>query len=109
MTKFIFEIIPRNGRAVINEVMTLSDHRTIWCQVEALALRIKNGDAAFILVKNARGEIVVRTGVAIAVASIEKCPCTSCPLKEGNVERFLNGGSPRDLLPMEGGAVALAK
>jgi hypothetical protein len=109
MTKFIFEIIPRNGKAVINEVVTLSDHRAIWCQVEAIALRIKYRDAALIQVKNARGEIVVRTGVAIALASIEKCPCTSCPLKEGNAERFLNGDSPRDLLPLGGGAVALAK
>lgn len=81
MSEFRFEIIRRNEASAIAHVLSLSDERAVWCQVEALALRIKNRDGAFIRVKNADGDTVVRTGVATAIASIEKCSCVACPLK----------------------------
>ena len=84
MTEFTFEIVRQGERPVIAKVMTLADDRAIWCQVEALALQIKNGDGALIRVRNPEGEIVVRTGVVTALASIEKCSCTRCPLKKGS-------------------------
>jgi hypothetical protein len=81
MSEFRFEIIRQGDASVIARVLRLSDERTIWCQVEALALRIQNMGCAFIRVTNSEGETVVQAGVATAVASIEKCPCSACPLK----------------------------
>jgi hypothetical protein len=99
MTAFTFEIVRRGERPAIVDVMTLPNGRAIWCQVEALALRIENGDGAIIRVKNPRGEIVVRTGVATALASIKKCSCTSCPLKEGLRQHFSDRVRPNIRLP----------
>jgi hypothetical protein len=82
MSVFTFEIIQQGETPVIAEVLTLSDERAIWCHVEALALRMKSGDGAFIRVKNHMGQTVIRTGVATALASIETCSCKACPLKK---------------------------
>ena len=97
MSAFTFEIIRRGEAPVIANVLTPPDERVIWCQVEALALRIRSCDGASIRVKNAKGETVIRTGVATALASIEKCSCKSCRLKRG----FEQSGS------LSGGAAAV--
>lgn len=81
MAAFTFEIVRPGKRRKAARVMALPDDRAVWCHVEAFALRIKNRDGAFIRVKNSDGQVVVRAGVATAVASIEECSCTSCPLK----------------------------
>jgi hypothetical protein len=95
MSVFTFEIVWHDGAPVVADVLRLpdepaiwcraeawlSDERAIWCRAEALALRIENGDSAFIRVKNSEGATVVRTGVTTALASIEKCSCVACPLK----------------------------
>jgi hypothetical protein len=91
MLAFTFEIIRHGEEPLIANVLTPPDERAIWCQVEALALQIRNCDGASIRVKNAKGETVIRTGVATALASIEKCSCKSCPLKRGLERRFSLG------------------
>jgi|APFre7841882630_1041343.scaffolds.fasta_scaffold87511_2 hypothetical protein len=101
MSVFTFEIVRQGERPVIADLMTLPDDRAIWCQVEALALRVEDGDGAFIRVKNPKGETVVRTGVATALASIEKCSCKSCPLKKGLERRLSLGGHAAIELPVD--------
>ncbi|MGH6841609.1 MAG: hypothetical protein ACREDV_05880 [Methylocella sp.] len=95
MPVFTFEIVRHGEAPVIAGVLRLpderlmwcraeawlSDERAIWCRAEALALRIENRDGALIRVKNSEGETVILTGVATALASIEKCSCVACPLK----------------------------
>lgn len=95
MPVFTFEIVRHGEAPVIADVLRLpderlmwcraeawlSDERAIWCRAEALALRIENRDDALIRVKNSEGETVILTGVATALASIEKCSCVACPLK----------------------------
>ena len=100
MVAFTFEIIRQGEAPLIADVLTLPDERAIWCQVEALALRIKNGDGATIQVKNHKGETVVRAGVATARASIEKCSCKTCSLKKGLERRFLLGSHAAIELPV---------
>jgi len=96
MSVFTFEIVRDREAPVIADVLTLPDEpamscraeawlsneRAIWCRVEALALRIENRDSAFIRVKNCEGATVVWTGVATAIASIKKCSCVACPVKQ---------------------------
>jgi hypothetical protein len=81
MFAFTFEIVRYGETPVIANVLTLGDERAIWRHVAAIALRIKNGDDAFIRVKNRKGETIVRAGVVTARASIETCSCETCPLK----------------------------
>jgi len=92
MAAFTFEVIRQGEAPVIFDVLAVPDEQAVWCQVEALALRIRNSDGAFIRVKNCKGEIVVRAGVATALASIETCSCTACPLKKG-IEQLISLGS----------------
>jgi hypothetical protein len=92
MSAFTFEIVRQGERPVIANVMTMLDDRAVWCQVEALALRVQDGDGAFIQVKNSKGENVIRAGIATARISIETCSCGTCPLKKG-LERRGSGGS----------------
>jgi hypothetical protein len=107
MPAFTFEIVRQGERVEVAKVVTLADDRAIWCHVEAMALRIKNGDGAFIRVKNHKGETVVRTGVAIAIASIATCQHTMCPLKKRLEGRALGDGNieielPAHFVPCEG-------
>jgi hypothetical protein len=81
MAAFTFEIICPGQATIIADVLMVPDERALWCQVEALALRIKNDGSASIQVKNRMGETVIIAGVATALASIERCCCTMCPLK----------------------------
>ncbi len=92
MAAFTFEVIRQGEAPVIFDVLAVPDEQAVWCQVEALALRIKSGDGAFIRVKNCKGETLVLTGVATALASIETCSCTACPLKKG-LEQLISLGS----------------
>lgn len=66
----------------------------IWLHVEALALRAGESPGAFIRVRDERGQVVVRAGVATALVAIEQCPC-GCELKE-----ILRGGKKFDGLPL---------
>ncbi|SRR5208283_1551211 len=91
MSVFTFEIVRNGETAAIADVLTLSEERAVWRQVEALALRINNPDGASIWVKNSNGETVVRSGVRTALASIEKCSFTNCPLKKW-IEGSLSSG-----------------
>jgi hypothetical protein len=94
MPVFTFEIVRHGEAPVIADVLRLSDERAIWCHAEALALRIQNRDGAFIRVKNSEGATIVRTGIATALASIEKCSCVACPIKR-ELERCLSAGASR--------------
>jgi hypothetical protein len=82
MPEFSFEIVRQGDVSTVAHVLRLSGERAIWRQVEVLALRIQYSDRTFIRVKNSEGEIVVRAGVATAIASIENCPRLACPLKK---------------------------
>lgn len=81
MAAFTFEILCPGQATIIADVLMVPDERALWCQVEALALRIKNDGGASIQVKNSIGETVIVAGVATALASIGKCCCAMCPLK----------------------------
>jgi len=97
MSVFTFEIVRQGETPVIADVLWLSDERAVWCHAEALALRIQNGDDAFIRVKNSGGETVVRAGVPAALATIEKCSWADCPLKR-KLKRRASAGAPRPIL-----------
>jgi hypothetical protein len=101
MSAFTFEIVRNGETPVIADVLTLSEERAIWCHVEALALRIENPDGASIRVKNGEGETVIRAGVSTALASIEKCSCTTCSLKKGLERRFSSGSRVAIELPVD--------
>ena len=82
MTNFTLEMLRRTGEApTIAELLELSDERLIWYHVEALALRMRHCDGAYILVKNSKGETLIRAGVRTALASIEACPYLTCSFK----------------------------
>jgi len=101
MSAFTFEIIRPGDAPVIADVLMLPDERAIWCHMEALALRLAHSDGVSIRVKNCKGETVVQAGVTTALASIEMCPCKTCPLKKGRERRFSLGSHAATELPLD--------
>lgn len=96
MTAFTFEYSRRGESPLIAETIDISNEAAIWCHVEALALRMGGTPGAFIRVRDEKGRPVVRTGVATALASIEKCACGTCPLKEAAARGEIpEGGAPK--------------
>ena len=81
MPLFSFEIAQPGKPAFVAQTQSLDDIAAAWCQVEALALAARNCPGASIRVKNADGGIIILTGVATALATIEKCRRPACPLK----------------------------
>src|SRR5262245_58625886 len=80
MSVFTFEIVWHDEAPVIANALRLSDEPAIWCRAEALALRIENGDSAFIRVKNSEGATVVRTASPLRsprLKSVHACPAPS--------------------------------
>jgi len=95
MPQLTFEIIRQGETPFVADVLSMPDYKTAWCHVEILALRIKDGAGAHIRVRNSEGEIIIRTGVATALVSIEKCCYLSCPLKAGLGSRAIRFSPPR--------------
>jgi DNA-binding CsgD family transcriptional regulator len=84
MPMFTFEIKRHGETSIFTESLSISDAKGIWCHVEVFALRFKHRFEGTIQVKNFEDEIIIRTGVATALASIEKCRCVICPLKHSS-------------------------
>jgi hypothetical protein len=82
MPLFSFEIAQVGKPPFVARTQSLPDIGAAWCQVEALALTIGKRNGASIRVKNADGGIVILTGVATALAMIEKCTRPDCILKK---------------------------
>jgi hypothetical protein len=81
MTAFTFEYSHMGEKPIVSETIDIGHPLEVWCHVEALALRLGERPGAFIRVRDDKGQAVVRTGVATALASIATCPCKSCALK----------------------------
>jgi hypothetical protein len=81
MPHFTFEIARQEEPPILADILLLSDHKAAWCHVEFLACRNKNNSTAFIRAMNSDGEMVIRSGVSTALASIKKCSNLACPLK----------------------------
>jgi hypothetical protein len=82
MTSFTFEYSLQGETPLVYESLDVDSYAAIWCHVEALALRVGERPGAYIRVRDAAGQSIVRAGVATALASIEQCACGECTLKE---------------------------
>ena len=99
MPLFTFEIAKHGEAPVIADTLSLFDDAGIWCHVEVLALQFASAYGAVIQVKDPKGKLVIRAGIATALASIEKCRCVLCPVKDRFDELFTqNSGIEPDLL-----------
>jgi len=72
MPLFSFEIARVAKPPLFAQTQSLADMPAVWRQVEALAVAFRNYTGACIRVKNAEGGIIILTGVATALATIEK-------------------------------------
>jgi hypothetical protein len=97
MTAFTFEYSERGEAPLFSETVDVAHLSAVWCHVEALAMRLGERPGAFIRVRDDKGQAVVRTGVATALASIATCPCKSCAIKNAAPGRA--GTAPLTLSP----------
>jgi hypothetical protein len=73
MPVFSFEIAQEGKPPFLCQDQSLADITAAWRQVEGLAVMAKDSPGASIQVRNAEGRIIIFTGVATALATIEKC------------------------------------
>jgi hypothetical protein len=97
MPVFSFEVAQEGKPPFIVQDQSLDDIAATWCQVEALAVTAKDLPGASIRVRNAEGCTIIFTGVATALATIEKCRRPDCPL--GNVKGAEKAAYRSHLLP----------
>jgi hypothetical protein len=76
-----FELFRSDGAPGVYFPTSLPLDRRIWCQVEIMALYLQAGPLTRIRVKGADEEMLLQTGVATALASIQACEFSACPLK----------------------------
>lgn len=76
-----FELLRSDGAPVVYFPASLPLYRRIWCQVEIIALYLQDGPLTRMRVKGADEEMLLQTGVATALASIQACEFSVCPLK----------------------------
>ncbi|GLI95477.1 hypothetical protein LMG27198_44690 [Methylocystis echinoides] len=76
-----FELLRSDGAPVVYFPASLPLYRRLWCQVEVMALYLQDGPLTRIRVKGADEEMLLQTGVATALASIQACEFSACPLK----------------------------
>jgi hypothetical protein len=76
-----FELLRSDGAPVVYFPASLPVYRRIWCQVEIMALYLQDGPLTRIRVKGADEEMLLQTGVVTALASIQACEFSACPLK----------------------------
>ncbi|WP_294531882.1 hypothetical protein [uncultured Rhodoblastus sp.] len=98
MPVFSFEIAQEGKPPFLAQDQSLADISAAWCQVEALAVMAKDSRGSSIRVRNAEGHIIIFTGIATALATIEKCRRPDCPL--GNVKGSEKAAYRSRLLPV---------
>jgi hypothetical protein len=76
-----FELLRSDGAPVVYFPASLPLYRRIWCQVEIMALYLQDGPLTRIRVKGADEEMLLQTGVATALVSIQACEFSACSLK----------------------------
>ncbi len=86
MPHFTFELSRNDEPPVVIYRQNLPDNRSAWCRVEFLACGHKSDRDMCIRVRDREGVVIIRTGVATALASIEQCPRTRCPLRRSRAE-----------------------
>lgn len=105
MSAFTFEFWLK-GETILSERLDIPAKSAIWSHVEAMALRQGPRAGAYIRVRDDKGHVVVRAGVATALAAIDACPYGGCAMKEA-----ARGGpvpaAPEDA-PCRAGVVAAA-
>lgn len=82
MPTFKFSVFREDKSLAFAREMNLPDIQAVWPEVEACALKAGNIHATFIRVTDDNGVMVLRSGIATALASIAKCPCANCSLKK---------------------------
>ena len=82
MPLFSFEVLRPDGSNVVADERDLPSNAEIWGHLEVLAIQLRRHRDLQLRVKDLDGSIVVLSGIDIAIATIERCRRTTCPIKE---------------------------
>lgn len=105
MSSIRFELLRSDGAPVVYFPVSLPLYRRVWCQVEIMALYLRRGPLTRIRVRGADEQMILQTGVATALASIQACEFSKCRLKSrltapaGNLQGY--GQLAADCFPCE--------
>ena len=92
MPLYVFEVLRPDGGIVTTDERDLPESSEAWGHLEVLAIQLQHQNQSDLLlrVKDVDGVIVILTGVAGAIASVERCRQLTCPIKD-----LLAGGAVR--------------
>jgi hypothetical protein len=86
---YSFEVVRADGSSLVAAKRDLPSHADAWGHLEVLAIQLRHRRDVQLCVRDSDGSIVILSGIAIAIAAIERCGWTACPIKD-----LLASGAP---------------
>jgi hypothetical protein len=82
MPRFTFEVWGSDDLLLLADERDLPSGAEAWGHLEVLALQLRSNSRVRLCVKDPDGVVIIRTGLAATIASIERCPSVACPIKD---------------------------
>ena len=82
MPLFTFEVVGPDDLTLVADERDLPSSAEAWGHLEVLALQLRSYDQVQLRVKDPDGVVIIRTGVATSIATIEVCRNAACPIKD---------------------------
>jgi len=82
MPLFTFEVVGPDDLTLVADERDLPSSAEAWGHLEVLALQLRRHSQLRLRVKDPEGVVIIRTGVAPPIASIERCRNVACPIKD---------------------------
>jgi len=82
MPLFSFEVLRPDGSNLVSDKRVLPSNAEAWGYLEVLAVQLRRHRDVQLCVKDSDGSIVILSGIATLIATIERCGRTTCPIKD---------------------------
>ncbi|HKN27056.1 MAG TPA: hypothetical protein VJY34_03905 [Roseiarcus sp.] len=82
MPLFSFEVSRPDGSNLVADKRDLPSNTEAWGHLEVLAIQFRRHRDVQMCVRDSDGSIVILSGIAILIATIERCGRTMCPIKD---------------------------
>jgi len=79
---YSFEVVRADGSNLVAAKRDLPSNADAWGHLEVLAIQLRHRRDVQLCVRDSDGSIVILSGIATVIATIEGCRRTACPIKD---------------------------
>jgi hypothetical protein len=79
---YSFEVVRPDGSNFVAAKCDLPSNADAWGHLEVLAIQLRHRRDVQLCVRDSDGSIVILSGIALVIATIERCRQTACPIKD---------------------------